>query len=111
MSKIKEIIPVFVIPFSLSILSMFFALWILPKNCSLFISNVPGPQMCHTIQISDDGKLSPDNCLESFCQDLSSETSASLIFSFGMLLFFLPPILKMYSESQSKKIEQIKIFN
>jgi hypothetical protein len=109
MSKTKEIILIFVIPFSLSILCMFYALYVLPENCSLFVSNVPGPQMCHTIQISDDGKLSPDNCLESFCQDLSSETTATLIFSFGMLLFFLPPILKMYSESQSQETEQIKL--
>jgi hypothetical protein len=109
MSKIKEIILVFVIPFSLSILCMFYAIHVVPKNCSLLVSNAPGPQSCHTIQISDDGKVIPDDCLDHFCQDLRSETSASLIFYFGVFLFFLPPILKIYSEFQSKEIERIKL--
>ncbi len=107
MSKINEIIPVFIIPFSLSILCMFYALYVLPENCSLFVSNVPGPQSCHTLFMKD-GKLVADEC-EGYCQDLRSETAATFIFSFGILLFLLPPILKMYSESKSKEIEQIKL--
>jgi hypothetical protein len=111
MSKIREIIQVFVIPFSLSILCMFYALYVLPENCSLFVSNAPRPQSCHTLELTKDGKLIPDNCLDDFCQDLSSETTATLIFCFGILLFFLPPILKMYSEFQSQEKEQIKLFD
>jgi hypothetical protein len=109
MGKTKEIILIFVIPFSLSILCMFYALYVLPENCALFVSNAPGPQSCHTVEFTKDGKFIPDNCLDDFCQDLSSETTATLIFCFGILLFFLPPILKMYSESQSQETEQIKL--
>ncbi len=116
MSNIKENIVIFILPFSLSILSVILALYILPINCTLFVSNSPGPQTCHTIELTKDGKFIPNNCLEGYCRclegycrDLSSEKAATLIFSFGILLFFLPPTLKIFSEFQSKEIEQIKL--
>jgi hypothetical protein len=78
-------------------------------NCSLFVSNVPGGFSCDGITFSKDFKVVSNDCIQGYCQDLSSETAATLIFCFGMLLFFLPPILKMYSEFQSQETEQIKL--
>jgi hypothetical protein len=111
MSKKKEFTLVFVIPFLIAILSMIFALWILPKNCSLFISNSPGPQMCHTIEFTKDGKFIPSNCHEGYCQDLRLETAATFIFSFGVLLFFLPAVLYIYREFHGEQAEKIKLFD
>jgi hypothetical protein len=71
-------------PFALSVCCITFALWLLPENCQLFISNVPGPQMCHTIPF--------DGC-DSFCKDTPTEFISSIIAGIGIGLFFVPAVV------------------
>ncbi len=40
--KAKQVVAFIGFPVVLGIFCVAFALWILPKNCTLFISNVPG---------------------------------------------------------------------
>lgn len=85
MDKTEEVIYFTFIPWSVGVSFIIFAFWLLPENCSLFISNVPGPQMCHTIPM-------PDYC-NSFCKDTNTELFASVIAGVGISLFFVPAFI------------------
>ena len=80
MDKTEEVSYFTIIPCCLGILFIISALWLLPENCSLFISNVPGPQMYHTIPM-------PDYC-DSFCKNTQGEFVASIIAGIEIGLFF-----------------------
>jgi hypothetical protein len=73
-------------PVALGVFCIALAFWLLPENCSLFISNVPDPQMCHTIPL-------PPDCYDSFCKDTQTEFISSIIAGLGIGLFFVPVIV------------------
>jgi hypothetical protein len=81
-----------------------FAILVLPKNCSLFFSNVPGPQMCHTIPL-------PEGCYDSFCKDAKTEYAASIIAGLGICLLFLPLIVYAIQNLRKRQNEQTKLFD
>lgn len=104
MDKTEEVIYFIIIPCSIGILFIISAFWFLPENCSLFVSNVPGSQMCHTIGSIDD-------CLNSFCQDTQTEFASSIIAGIGIGLFFIPAIIyfMINSRKKSETFEQYKL--
>ena len=93
-----------VLPLILSFSCIVFALWLLPKNCSLFVSNVPGPQMCHTIPM-------PKGCFDDYCQDIQTEYISSIIAGFGILLFFVPMLVYIIREFRDQPIERWRILD
>jgi len=105
MSKIsaKEIIVSGISPLVLSIFCIILAIWILPENCTLFVSNVPGPQMCHTIP-------SPPGC-DSFCKDGKTESIATIAAIFGICLLFLSIIIFNMAKLRNHPVRQTKLFD
>lgn len=103
MNKTEEVSYSAIIPCCLGILFIISALWLLPENCRLFISNVPGPQMCHTIPM-------PDYC-DSYCEDMQGEFVASIIAGIGIGLFFIPAIIYFLvnSRKRSSTFEQYEL--
>ncbi|HLL99900.1 MAG TPA: hypothetical protein VK400_02510 [Pyrinomonadaceae bacterium] len=101
-ARTKEILVSVGFPFVLGIACVTFALWLLPKNCSLFVSNLPGPQMCHTIPV--------DDC-SSFCQDGRGEWFASLVAVFGVCVFFVPFIVYLLKDLLNRSVERTKLFD
>lgn len=89
-------------PFMLGVACIIFAIWLLPKNCTLFVSNVAGPQMCHTIPM--------DGC-SSFCQDGRHEWFASLVAIFGVCVFFVPAAVYLLKRLLNRPAEQTRLFD
>jgi hypothetical protein len=102
-AQTKEILAFFGFPFILGVLCIIFAVWRLPENCGLFVSNLPGPQMCHT--------LPPDDC-SSFCQDGWGEWRASIVARFGVCVFFVPILVYLLKYLHKRPtVEQTKLFD
>lgn len=102
-ARAKEILVSVGFPFILGAVCIVFATWLLPENCGLFISNVPGPQMCHTI---------PSDGCPSFCQDGRREWIASLVARFGVCVFFVPVVVYLLKNFwQRHPVEQTKLFD
>lgn len=103
-SETKEFILTVCLPAFLSIGCFIFGNWILPKNCTLFVSNSPGPQMCHTIP-------SEAGCFDSFCQDTATELTASIIVGLGIFLLVVPIIVFLLKDSHNKPFKETKLFD
>lgn len=102
--KAKQVVAFIGFPVVLGIFCVAFALWILPKNCTLFISNVPGPQMCHTIPM-------PAGCFDSFCKDVKTEFAASIIAGIGFGMLCIPAVISLLKNSRKNEVEQTKLFD
>lgn len=69
-----------------------------PTGCELFSSNVPGPQMCHTIPM-------PEDCFS--CKNIAGSYASSIMFGIGICLFFLPiAVWLIHKRSKSDKSPQ-----
>jgi hypothetical protein len=99
----KEVLISFMLPFILAVCCFIFATWLLPKNCTLLVLNVPGPQMCHTIPL-------PEGCFDSYCRDVRTEYIASIIAGFGVCLICVPFAVHTIRESRNRSVVRIRIF-
>lgn len=88
----------------LSVSCFIFAIWLLPKNCTLFVSNVPGPQMCHTLPIDYD-------CFDTYCKDTETELLATIIAIVGICLFSIPFVVLSIRENLKQSVELPKLFD
>jgi TRAP-type C4-dicarboxylate transport system permease small subunit len=93
-----------ILPVVLSVCCISFAFWLVPKTCTLFSSNVPGSQMCHTIPM-------PEGCFDSYCQNIHIEYIASIIAGFGICLLIVPFIVDAIREKRNQPIERTKLFD
>jgi hypothetical protein len=102
-ARAREIFVSVGFPFILGIFCIIFAIWLLPKNCRLFVSNVAGPQMCHTLPVEPD--------CDSFCNDGRTEAIAALVAVFGVCVFFVPVVVYLIKERRERPVEQAKLFD
>lgn len=102
--KTKETILSIGFPIIFSVSCIIFGIWILPENCSLFVSNRVGPQMCHTIPL-------PEGCFESFCNDIALEATASMIVGFGIFLLLVPIIFILLKDFYKTSAQNTKLFD
>ena len=102
--KFKENFAFIGVPVILAIICITSSNLILPKNCTLFVSNVPGPQMCHTIPMSDE-------CYNSFCSDVRTESIASIIAELGILLLLVPVLIYVFRNFYNKQFKMTKFFD
>lgn len=77
-------------------------LWLNPEGCEFFSSNIPGPQMCHTIPM-------PKDCFS--CKNIAKSYVASAIVGLGILMFLLPIMVFFIRGLSNRSDNQIKMFD
>ena len=100
----KESLISVILPIVLSVSCFIFALWLLPKNCTLFFLDTHGPQMCHTIPM-------PDDCIDSYCKDIETEFLATIIAIAGICLLCVPFVVLLIRDNLKQSVELPKLFD
>jgi hypothetical protein len=98
----KEQIILFSAAVGLSIICFAVAILVLPQNCTLFGSNIPGPFMCDGIDLSN-----PQPC--PICNAQATALVAQSIGILGLILLALPIVVSHLRGALSRKSEAISV--
>lgn len=88
----------FIASFLLFGLCLLVGMTILPENCVLIGSNVPGPFMCDAFEV---GKPSPCR----ICRDQRTALAAQLLAGFGFCLLAVPPLVSLFMQRDKNRNE------